>query len=254
MSTATSSLAVRGFSLVELAVVLAILALITWAVSAAFVNVGPVRDRDRANALGATLRESLRGFALVNGRLPCPDQTANGWEGSAAGVCGTVQVGWLPYRTLGLDLPADAYRAAYAVFRSPNTATPTADADLSVTTERTGDLPGSATYQDTHDLIAGLNNAANQSLTPSTAHPHVTGDGGRQGAVDCSANVFGNAAYWLVFPLEDRDVNGSQFDGANGPVNLCVQSPTTPFSSTQDDVSLVESFSTLSGWLHTRSP
>lgn len=109
----------RGFSLVELSIVLLALGVLGWAVAGSYGNAGTVRDRDGAVQTAETLREALRAFALRNGRLPCPDSAGAGWEGDASGACiDGVEAGWLPYRTLGLDVPQDALRAAYGVYRN----------------------------------------------------------------------------------------------------------------------------------------
>lgn len=260
-----------GFSMVELTVVMAVLGLMTWAVSAAFGNVGPTRDRERALQVGETLRETVRAFALRNGHLPCPDTDGNGWEsrattGNLRCASATGQFGWLPYRTLGLDLPADKFRATYAVFRNPDDAVPSSDADLAVQLERSSpaDPVGTVGYKNVHDLIAALNNATAQTVpTPLVTRPHHTGDNGVQGAIDCTANVRANPAYWLAMPLEDRDGSGSRSDGVQATVtaatlvataSLCVQAPGTAMTSDNDDVVIVEPLGVLAGWLQARAP
>lgn len=254
MPDARRSFAQRGFSMVELSVAMAVVALMTWAVSSAMGNAVPARERERAVQTGETLRGQLRAFALGQTRLPCPDTDGDGWEGDATGACGVTQVGWLPYRTLGLDLPQESLRATYAVYRAPH-ATATADADLAVRRERTGDAVGHATHQDVHDLIAALNTAAAQTATPVMNRAVTTGDGGLLGAVDCTATAnASNPAYWLVFPLEDRSGDGQRLDGVHTPTSVCAQAPGTPHAATLDDVVVAEAFSVLAGWLHARAP
>jgi prepilin-type N-terminal cleavage/methylation domain-containing protein len=243
----------RGFSMVEMAVVLAVAAVLTWAVSAAYGNVVQTRDRVRAQELAETLRDKLRAHALLHARLPCPDTTGSGWEGDAVGTCATsTVVGGFPYRTLGLDLPADAFRATYAVYRHA-VAPDTADADLAVRKERTGDLAGGSGYQGVHDLVVALNNAASETATPVAGRTGHTGDGGVQGAVDCAGNLRANVAFWLVLPLEDRDGNGLRLDGVHNPGAVCAAAAGLPASHTQDDVVVLEPFSVLAGWLNARA-
>lgn len=237
-----------GFSMVELAVAIAVVAFITWAVSAAYGNTGHTRDRARAQALGEMLRENLRAYALANARLPCPDVAATGWEGDATGACAAgAVVGWFPYRSVGLEVPSDGFRALYAVYRHA-VAPDTADADLAVRKERTNDLAGSGTFQDVHDFIQGLRNAAAETATPVAARAITTG------AADCTAGPRSNPAFWLVLPLQDSDGNGSPFDGLHSPTSVCAFAPDVPSDSTRDDVVLAEPFSVLAGWLHARTP
>lgn len=55
--------------------------------------------------------ESLYGFAVINGRLPCPDTDGDGVSDPvASGTC-TVATGdgWLPWQTLGLSFQGDVW-------------------------------------------------------------------------------------------------------------------------------------------------
>lgn len=250
----------RGFTLVELALVLLVLGIATWAVAGSYANIGAMTERDLARAHGQTMQNALRSFALTNGRLPCPDSVAigtgnSGWETlSAAGVCAvaTTETGMLPYKSLGLDLPDSRLRAAYGVYRNA-----TANADLTSLAERT-DIPTLVTSRlDAKDLIAALNFAGVSATTPSAAHLYLTGDGQALGAMDCAANIRSNQAFVLIIPLRNRDGADNEFDGihsafANG-VSVCASAPGTPFGLLTDDVVVAESFTTLSGWLAVRS-
>lgn len=236
----------QGFTLAEMSVVLLLLGLLGWGVSAAYGNVGALRERDLASRSAEALQQALRAFALHNARLPCPDLTGQGWEGNAAGQCPAgAEAGWLPYRALGLDLPPPALQAGYAVYRNP--AAPGGDADLAVRTERTGDSQASPGFQDVRDLIVGLNRA--QAAGLSAGHTRLTGDAAGNGAIDCSANVRANPAYWLVLPLQDRDQNGDRFDSVHALNFSCAYSPGTAASTVRDDVVLADTLAALAGWL-----
>lgn len=241
-----------GFSFLELAIVMSVVGLMGWAVSAAYGNTDLVQTRDRATQIGESLRSALRSFALTNARLPCPDTDADGWEGGAGGVCAaTDQVGWFPYRSLGMDLPDARYRAAYAVYRRVDAA-PALDADLTLRTERTSDLPGDAHYQDARDLITALHNASGDVL--STARTRLTGNDGNEGAVDCALNLRSHPAFFLVFPLEDRDANGNRFDGPHDSTVACALSSAAGVAQARDDVVVAEPLAVLAGWLSARAP
>lgn len=230
----------RGFSMVELAVALTALGILTWAVAGNLGGAAADGMRKRVQAEGEQLRGAVRAFALTERRLPCPDVDGDGWEDLSAGTCpaGTepLQVGWLPYRSLGQDLPAAPVQALYGVYRNP-----AADADLAVLAERSGDAPGDAGYRDVRDLVIGLNNAAVQPV--STERIHLSGD-----LEACTPDAHG--AFVLVFPLEDRDGDGERADGVHaGPPDFCYRPPAAA-TTLQDDVTLVESFGALAGWLN----
>ncbi len=93
----------RGFSLVELAIVLSILGLLSiGALSALRIQTERARHAETRELL-ADAREALLNFAAVSGRLPCPAPDAGGL---AAGTCSAtlnkVIKGHLPWQTLGL--------------------------------------------------------------------------------------------------------------------------------------------------------
>lgn len=256
----------RGGLFVELAVILAIMAVLTWMVSAAWAHSAQISQRAHALEHAQRLRDGLRAYALRNARLPCPDTDGSGWENRlSSGSCPAgVQFGWFPYKSLGWDLPSLAYRAIYAVFRDP-AATPANDADLALRLERSNpaDVEIAAGYASVFDLITALETASNRtSVLVSSAHPHLTGDAGPAGAVDCSVNRRQNVAFWLVLPLQDRDGSGARTDGVHWPVSaatladpraLCAHSSGAGASADTDDVVVADTFDTLAGWLQARA-
>lgn len=98
---------VRGFTLIEIAIALAILGvLFALAMVPLSEQMRAQRARETQAAL-AEIREALIGYAVINGRLPCADTSGDGLEDSpcAGGAAGE---GGLPWSTLGVA-PADGW-------------------------------------------------------------------------------------------------------------------------------------------------
>ncbi len=92
-----------GFSLVEIAVVLVILAILITAIG---VPLGTQLDQQRTTDTQKQLeniKEAIYGFAMANGRLPCPATTAGGAEAPVGGGVCTTNSGFVPGITLGLS-------------------------------------------------------------------------------------------------------------------------------------------------------
>ena len=92
-----------GFTLVELAVVIAILGLVVGTFLAPLrAQIDAARIREAERALGE-IREALVGYAITRGALPCPDVVSDGVDGAAPATCaGTALAGILPYQALGV--------------------------------------------------------------------------------------------------------------------------------------------------------
>lgn len=99
----------KGFSLVEMAMVLAIVALL---LGGLLPTLSAQRESQRINETRKQLEEiqqALIGFAIANGRLPCPASSSNGEESFAAGgdasngLCSIFFNGFVPAVTLGIS-------------------------------------------------------------------------------------------------------------------------------------------------------
>ncbi|MDP2326263.1 MAG: type II secretion system protein [Gammaproteobacteria bacterium] len=109
-SSADSRRGCRGFSLIELAVVIFIVALLLGSIMVPLKTQVESRNYDQTQRILDQAREALIGFAAANGRFPCPASlTSNGAEDGNAGTgaCAlstigpAVYAGFLPAVTLG---------------------------------------------------------------------------------------------------------------------------------------------------------
>jgi prepilin-type N-terminal cleavage/methylation domain-containing protein len=100
----------NGFTLIEMAMVLMIVGLLLGSLMvpiAARIEQGKIADTQQTEA---TIIEALLGYAIANGRLPCPaSATSYGAESFASGgnesngLCSNFYNGWVPAVTLGLS-------------------------------------------------------------------------------------------------------------------------------------------------------
>ncbi|MGE0010834.1 MAG: type II secretion system protein [Azoarcus sp.] len=106
------SYAGAGFTLVEMAVVLVILALLSTTLIAPISGQIEARARQETTSRLNDIEQALIGFAIIHGRLPCPSTEADpaspayGLEQSPP--CNHSSPGYLPWRTLGTE-PTDAW-------------------------------------------------------------------------------------------------------------------------------------------------
>jgi prepilin-type N-terminal cleavage/methylation domain-containing protein len=98
------SAAPRGFTLVELATVLFIVALLLGGLMYTLSAQTEQRARDETARRLNEARELLVSFAIVNGRLPCPaSATTNGEESPVGGACTNYYTGFVPARAIGMQ-------------------------------------------------------------------------------------------------------------------------------------------------------
>lgn len=94
----------RGFTLVELAIVMFIVALLLGGMLLPLSAQQDVRSYGDTQKLLSDARDALLGFAMANDRLPCPaSSTSNGVEDPVGGgVCNHPHDGYFPAATVGL--------------------------------------------------------------------------------------------------------------------------------------------------------
>lgn len=102
----------RGFTLIELAVVVVLLGLLVAGALAPLGTQIELRDRRRTEAGLERIAAALYGFAMVHGRLPCPDAVNDGAEDRLGDSACVAQAGLLPHTTLGVGA-RDAWGRPY---------------------------------------------------------------------------------------------------------------------------------------------
>lgn len=94
----------RGFTLVEMAVVLIIVGLMLGGLLLPLSAQIDQRNLTEAQKRLDEIKEALIGYAIINGRLPCPDTTGDGIEDACPSSLVTATTGGnLPWVTLGLS-------------------------------------------------------------------------------------------------------------------------------------------------------
>jgi prepilin-type N-terminal cleavage/methylation domain-containing protein len=132
-SSRCPSRAARAFTLLEVAIVLLVVAILASGIALPLAAQANLRRHEEARHLLEEARDALLGFAAANGRLPCPATAdSHGQEAFAAGAdassgaCASFHGGFLPGAALGLagldaqglvrdPWPADRNRIRYAV-------------------------------------------------------------------------------------------------------------------------------------------
>lgn len=110
----------RGFSLVEMAIVLVILGFVMGALLLPLQAQRNQLFQSQTENTLETAKKALLGYAQSTGRLPCPASAgSNGMEDPilVTGTC-TVQIGFLPAVTLGIQ-PVDANGFAVDAWNNP---------------------------------------------------------------------------------------------------------------------------------------
>jgi type II secretory pathway pseudopilin PulG len=230
----------RGFQLLELAIVLSVLGVITLMTTWAFSGADQKNAKAQSAAETEVAREAIRAFLLANKRLPCPDaEPPDGYENCSVGG---PESGYLPYLSLGLAENVSK-RMRYSVYRNAGTD------DITQLEERTSDAEGAPDYRGYGDTLAAL--AGIKAVPIDTTHIRVAGLDA-DGSSNCDLGT--HPAFALVVPNEDKDADGNLSDGIYANVAIpstggCLASPRQPFAWNYDDFVSTESSSALMGWL-----
>jgi prepilin-type N-terminal cleavage/methylation domain-containing protein len=235
-----------GFTLAELAIVLLIISFLLGGMMAMFSSQQDARKWSNTQSQLEAARDAILGFAIANGRLPCPaNSTSAGAEVRvvATGVCGAVGIaqdyyggvvagvtyGLLPAVTIGYQ-PVDSQgfavddwgnRLRYAISRvtTPSTGTPSANFTYANNMKTNG-----ITYLPNDLVVCGVSPAtvtntvcdANTSITNqktvvaiifSTGKNGATGGTGKNEARNLDAN-----ALFVSRPPDPATATGGEFD------------------------------------------
>lgn len=228
----------KGFSLIELAVVIVIVGLIIAAIPILVPNFSQLFSEKRSIDNTVLIGQNLKGFAITHSRLPCPDINNDGLEDCADAV----QVGTVPHKTLNLaDTATNIYGIPlqYGVYRAA-TLIDSTDADLAVLKDRYAPiLPDGETSSHSNglDFCWALRNAI-QSAN-SELYPHVTVSGPLN-----QAFILADAGYFNA----DADAADNLFDGINA-TGVGFEDPQKPITAYYDDRVYSVGFHQLSGEL-----
>ena len=211
-----------GFTLIELAVVVAMLGL----VASLLMQLVPALKRSTGMAQSVRnlddVEAALVAFAAINGRLPCPDTAGDGVEHMAGATCTSV-IGKFPYLTLGFSYPlvnAAGLDFRYAVHSRAGVLN--ANVQLEKKQERfqpqIGSDAGSGVALGSKSIYAGANGRLDfcQALRTGMDYNLVPGPSASYLYIQGAAAKT-NVAYVLVDPgVGDMDLVNGYFDGLNG--------------------------------------
>lgn len=213
-----------GFSLIELAVVLAISAVIGLAIWKLLPAMRGTANVDAPRIALQEAQTALEGFILRENRLPCPSSAASAQNG-IEDCTGNVQVGTLPYSTLGLSAGVPM---RYGVYRNAAAAVKN-DADLAQAKQRF--LPTSPI--NILGPINGLDFCV--ALKNAIASP--------------SALAASASGVSIAYGLAHAGANGN-FEGANADSNPAFELASAAQSSSYDDKVAIAGHSELFGRLN----
>ena len=98
----------RGFTIVELAVVILVISLLLGSILVPLGSQMKQRNKAETQRTLEEVRQAVIGYAMINGRLPRPSDTATGGTERAACTSEAQCTGFVPWATLGIA-PTDAW-------------------------------------------------------------------------------------------------------------------------------------------------
>ncbi len=155
----------RGFTLIEMAVVLVIIGLL---LGGMLIPIGAQIDQKNYSDTKKSLdeaKEALVGYAITRGYLPCPAiSDVNGLEDRDAGGACNTRVGFLPWEELGV-MPTDSWGYLYRYSVTPAFSNSTSSISVSPLTGRDITIR-------TRNTAGGLENLSNADDIPAIIMSH----------------------------------------------------------------------------------
>lgn len=212
------TLAASGFTLIELAIVLFIVALMLGGMLLPLSAQQDIRARQETEKALSDIRDALTGFAVTNGRLPRPAASAT--NGAEAAVCANDAAcsGFVPWAALGVaKLDGWGKLIRYSVtpaFANATIALPTV-ANRAV---QTRDTTGAVAYLVGNASCSLPNQCAPAVVFSQGKHRWGTTDAGlalidgSSTNFDEDANETGPTNYFSRSPSENTATSGGEFD------------------------------------------
>lgn len=230
-----------GYSLVELSIALVVLGIVV-------VLIWGFMAYNARYALSNNQRASLRhadtavtGFALSHGRLPCPDDDADGREDCASGKA----VGTLPFVSIGMP-QARAGGIRYGVYRNAMV-TGVDDADLATARDRMPLLATQGSPLVGYDEFSGAGNGIDLCVALRNGG-NAPDDSDLLHVTTPRRDI--NVAYAFALPgWHDADQGGGIFDATNDAGGLAFEAPARVTDGLYDDRVVSIGFDRLMGRL-----
>ncbi|NJD33555.1 MAG: type II secretion system protein [Betaproteobacteria bacterium] len=212
------TLAARGFTLIELAIVMFIVALMLGGMLLPLSAQQDVRARQETEKALSDIRDALTGFAVANGRLPRP--AASPTNGAEAGICADDAAcnGFVPWAALGsAKLDGWGKLIRYSVTPAFANATITIST-VANRTVQTRDTAGAPVYLVGSASCTTPNHCAPAVVFSQGKHRWGTTDAGlalTDGSstnLDEDANEAGPTNYFSRSPSENTATGGGEFD------------------------------------------
>lgn len=208
----------RGFTLIELAIVMFIVSLLIGGMLLPLSAQQEVRSRQETEKVLADIRDALSGFAITNGRLPRPATSAT--NGAEAPICAddVACSGFVPWAALGtakLDGWGKLIRYSVTPAFANATITLSTVANRTVQTRDSAGtvayLAGGASCATPNQCVPAVIFSQGKSRWGTTDAGLVLADGSGTNA-DEDVNETGPTNYFSRSPSENTAVTGGEFD------------------------------------------